>query len=73
LRRLPRSALIRILLRIRLLARDPRGSGCEPLANVRGWRARLRPYRIVYKVDEAGGRLEVVRVAAGRRRASEAP
>ena len=57
----------RIVNRIAALASEPRPSGCEKLAGAEGrYRIRQGQFRIVYAVDDAVRRVEVVKV--GHRR-----
>ena len=48
------------------LAANPRPSGCKKLAGREGWRIRFGSYRILYKIDDAGGTVTVTDV--GHRR-----
>ena len=66
LRSLPRRDLARVVRRMRLLAADPRPHGCEKLSGAEQYRIRQGNYRIVYGIDDAAHRLEVV--AIGHRR-----
>lgn len=53
----------RIVDHIRLLARDPRPSGCEKLAGEHErYRVRVGRYRVIYSVSDAELRVAVVRV-----------
>ena len=56
----------RILPRIKLLAQNPRPSGCHKLSGSRNdWRIRVGDYRIIYEITE---RAKVVRVMRVRHR-----
>ncbi len=59
----PKHDIKRILDRIRSLALDPRGSGCEKLSGLDQYRIRQGKYRIVYTIDDNVLVVEVVRVA----------
>lgn len=57
----------RIVNRIAALASDPRPAGCEKLAGAEGrYRIRQGHFRIIYAVDDAARKVEVVKV--GHRR-----
>jgi mRNA interferase RelE/StbE len=63
----PRGLRIRIVSRIRSLARAPRPSGSQKLAGESArYRIRQGAYRIVYSVDDEGRIVEVVKI--GHRR-----
>jgi mRNA interferase RelE/StbE len=66
LRELPKADVKRILLRIRLLADDPRPVGCEKLSGQERYRVRQGIYRIVYEIDDKI--LIVLVVKVGHRR-----
>jgi mRNA interferase RelE/StbE len=66
LRGLPRADLARVARRIAALAEDPRAPGCEKLSADERYRVRQGDYRIVYSIDDAAKRVEVVRI--GNRR-----
>ncbi len=63
----PRSVRVKIVSRIRGLAREPRPPGCEKLAGAED-RLRIRQgaYRVLYTVDDELRRVEIVKV--GHRR-----
>ncbi len=67
LRAIPLSDLKRVIDRIRGLAQQPRPSGCEKLSGEsERYRIRQGDYRIVYGIDDAALRVDVVKV--GHRR-----
>jgi len=49
---IPKKDLKRILARIKMLAQDPRPSGCEKLTGQERYRIRQGRYRIVYSIQE---------------------
>jgi mRNA interferase RelE/StbE len=58
----------RIVNRIGALASDPRPAGCEKLAGAEGrYRIRQGQFRIVYAVDDAAQKVEVVKVGHRRK------
>lgn len=66
LRAFPKADVRRIMHRIRLLAGDPRPSGCEKLSGQEKYRVRQGVYRIVYEIEDQ--RLLVLVVKIGHRR-----
>ena len=63
LRKLPRSTLERIHLKILALRNDPRPPGSRKLSgNLEGWRVRVGDYRILYQIDDTAETVTVVRV-----------
>ena len=56
----------RIMQRIRVLADDPRPSGCEKLSDQERYRIRQGVYRIIYEIEDS--RLVVLIVKVGHRR-----
>ena len=39
---------------IRMLGEEPRPHRCKKLIGREGWRVRVRDYRIIYEIDDAG-------------------
>ncbi|MGQ0645722.1 MAG: type II toxin-antitoxin system RelE family toxin [Elusimicrobiota bacterium] len=66
LRALPRADIERVVRRIRSPAAEPRPAGCEKLSGEEKFRIRQGNWRVVYEVDDAAGRVEVVKI--GHRR-----
>ncbi|MDC8448180.1 MAG: type II toxin-antitoxin system RelE/ParE family toxin [Nitrospira sp.] len=67
LKALPSGDLKRLIIRIRGLAQQPRPPGCEKLSGEsERYRIRQGDYRIVYGIDDAAHRVEVVKI--GHRR-----
>ncbi|MGH8363279.1 MAG: type II toxin-antitoxin system RelE family toxin [Gammaproteobacteria bacterium] len=66
LRAFPKQDVGRIMKRIRLLATDPRPSGCEKLSSQERYRVRQGVYRIIYEIED--DRLIVLVVKVGHRR-----
>ncbi len=66
LSRLPKNDLSRVLERIKALALNPRGPGCEKLSGAERYRVRQGVYRIVYEIRD--GELLVIVVKVGHRR-----
>jgi len=63
----PAAARRRIVARLRALAAEPRPAGSEKLAGSPDLlRVRQGPYRILYRIDDAEQRIEIVKV--GHRR-----
>lgn len=63
LRSLPKEDVTRILARMRLLAEDSRGPGCEKLSGQERYRARQGRYRILYEIHDAEVVVVVVKIA----------
>ena len=66
LRVFPKQDVKRIMQRIRVLADDPRPSGCEKLSGQERYRIRQGVYRIIYEIEDS--RLVVLIVKVGHRR-----
>lgn len=62
LKKIPKSDLRKILLRIENLSKDPRPKGCEKLADQERYRIRQGKYRIVYSIREDQLSIWVVKV-----------
>lgn len=63
LSRLPTRLQHRVIAAIKLLADNPRPSGCRKLTGSdRDWRIRVGDYRIVYEIDDAAKEVRVNRV-----------
>ena len=63
LRKLPRSTLERIHVKILTLRDDPRPPGSRKLSGGQeGWRVRVGDYRILYQIDDSAETVTVVRV-----------
>lgn len=63
LRRLPARLHDRIISSIRLLADNPRPSGCRKLSGSdHDWRIRIGDYRVIYEIDDAALEVRVNRV-----------
>jgi mRNA interferase RelE/StbE len=56
----------RLVARIRGLAKDPRPHGCDKLSGHEKYRVRQGNYRILYSIDDAEGKIVIVKV--GHRR-----
>lgn len=63
LRPLPNSDVKKILGRIDLLAKEPRGKGCKKLSGSEFYRARQGVYRIIYEIVDAHLVVHVIKVA----------
>ena len=63
LRVFPKQDVKRIMQRIRVLADDPRPSGCEKLSGQERYRIRQGVYRIIYEIEDS--RLVVLIVKVG--------
>lgn len=63
--RIPKKDLRRVVERIRSLGDEPRPQGCEKLSAQERYRIRQGDYRVVYSIDDAGRKVEIVKV--GRR------
>ena len=63
LRVFPKQGVKRIMQRIRVLADDPRPSGCEKLSGQERYRIRQDVYRIIYEIEDS--RLVVLIVKVG--------
>ena len=59
---IPRKDLKRILDRIKMLADDPRATGCEKLTGQERYRVRQGRYRIVYSIQDNELTIWVVKV-----------
>ncbi len=62
LRSIPKKDLKKILLRIELLAKDPRPQGYEKLSGQEKYRIRLGTYRIIYSIQDRQLTVWVVKV-----------
>ncbi|MCL5103305.1 MAG: type II toxin-antitoxin system RelE/ParE family toxin [Armatimonadetes bacterium] len=63
LQRLPREVVERIVRRMQSLAEEPRPAGCRKISGSRDdWRIRIGEYRVIYEVDDALKRVNVMRV-----------
>ncbi len=63
LRKLPRSTLERLHVKILALRETPRPAGVTKLSgDLDGWRVRVGNYRIVYQIDDAAQTVTLVRV-----------
>jgi mRNA interferase RelE/StbE len=60
---IPKKDIKKILLRIELLAAEPRPSGCEKLTDQERYRIRQGQYRIVYSIQDDELTVWVVKVA----------
>ena len=63
LRVFPKQGVKGIMQRIRVLADDPRPSGCEKLSSQERYRIRQGVYRIIYEIEDS--RLVVLIVKVG--------
>ncbi len=63
LRNIPSQDVKRILLRIEVLAIDPRGEGCIKLSGQERYRVRQGVYRIIYQIVEEQLIVTIVKVA----------
>lgn len=63
---LPKTAYRRCHLAMQKLAKQPRPSGCKKLVGEDGYRVRVGDYRVVYRIDDAGHRIYIYRVAHRR-------
>ena len=67
LKRLPPAEFQKIVAAIEALAGDPRPPGCRKLVGSKGdWRIRIGTYRVLYKIDEEGKAVQVMRVRQRR-------
>ena len=66
LRRFSKTALQRIVGKIRALGEDPRPRGCEKLSSDERYRVRQGDYRVVYAIDDGRQIVEIVKI--GHRR-----
>jgi len=60
--RIPKKGLGRIVRRIRSLGDEPGPHSCEKLSAQERYRIRRGDYRVVYSIDEAARRVEVVKI-----------
>ena len=63
LRAFPKAHVEAILRRIRMLADDPRGPGCEKLSGLERYRVRQGQYRILYEIHDRVLTVLIVKVA----------
>lgn len=49
---IPKKDRMRLIMKIRQLAMNPRPSGSEKLSGQHDWRVRQGDYRIIYSIDE---------------------
>ncbi len=66
LRAIPKADVARLLARIRTIAQDPRGPGCEKLSGMDRYRVRQGRYRILYEVIDEQVVVIIVKVAHRR-------
>ena len=66
LRALPKSDRLRVIQRIRGLAKNPRPTGSQKLSDQECYRVRQGDYRIVYAVDDTARTVNIVKI--GHRR-----
>lgn len=66
LKSLSKTALQRIIGKIRALSENPRPRGCEKLSSDERYRVRQGDYRVVYAVDDERQVVEIVKI--GHRR-----
>ena len=59
---IPKKGLKKILVRIELLAKDPRPPGCEKLTGQQRYRLRQGRYRILYSIQDDELTIWVVKV-----------
>jgi mRNA interferase RelE/StbE len=60
---LPAATAGRLLARIRALADEPRPRGCKKIRGAeRVWRIRVGDHRVVYRIDETLGTVDVITV-----------
>jgi len=63
LKRLPTTTFHRIIPQIRILAENPRPSGCRKLTGLKNdWRIRVGDYRVLYEIDEKARAVRIMRV-----------
>jgi mRNA interferase RelE/StbE len=63
LKRLPTTTFHRIIPQIRILAENPRPSGCRKLTGSKNdWRIRVGDYRVLYEIDEKARAVRIMRV-----------
>ncbi|MCE3009739.1 MAG: type II toxin-antitoxin system RelE/ParE family toxin [Proteobacteria bacterium] len=60
---LPKPSRERVMRAISSLVLNARPNGCKKLIGTDAWRIRVGEYRIVYSIEDAVLRIEVVRVA----------
>lgn len=62
-KRLLTTAFHRIIPQIRILAENPRPSGCRKLTGSKNdWRIRIVDYRVLYEIDEKAKAVRIMRV-----------
>jgi len=67
LKRLPITTFHRIIPQIRILAENPRPSGCRKLTGSKNdWRIRVGDYRVLYEIDEKARAVRIMRVRHSR-------
>jgi mRNA interferase RelE/StbE len=63
LKRLTTTTFHRIIPQIRILAENPRPSGCRKLTGSKNdWRIRVGDYRVLYEIDEKARAVRIMRV-----------
>ena len=63
LKSLPKKTLKSVILKLGLLADDPRPAGCQKIQGLANhWRFRVGKYRIVYEIDDDNDRIKVDRI-----------
>lgn len=63
---LPKGDYVRVRDAVAALSDDPRPTGCKKLVGRDGWRIRSGDYRVIYEIDDAGGKVTVLHI--GHRR-----
>ena len=60
---LPDNVLARVVIKIDLLAHNPRPAGCAKLKGYRDqWRIRVGDWRVLYTIDDSARRVSVTRI-----------
>ncbi len=66
LRKVPRSDLSRIVLKIQLLAKNPRPNKSKKLSEQENYRIRQGDWRIIYSVDDENKEIEIIKIGHHR-------
>jgi len=63
IKKLPAQIFTTIIRKIKLLATNPKPSGCRKITGSKNdWRIRIGVYRIIYEIDEKNMAVRVMRV-----------
>lgn len=61
-RRIPKAIAVKIIRRSMELANDPRPPQCKKLQDSPYWRIRIGDYRVIYLIDDADRRVDILGV-----------